>query len=210
MRAARRRARGRRRGRAFLLGESIRVRSAARIAEGEVVVDPLRPRHEVEREEDGVLPHEAPRVLEPLEARLGRLLGLDHLDAAPLLVARERRRDVRGVGPGAGRLERVDQRDRVLHGELGPRADGEVSGVGGVADEDRLPVHPGVAAHGREDAPDRAVGQQVVAVEVIAEQFADVRHGVLLARVLEPRAAPGLLRASTIQVESGSSPRSKG
>ena len=73
-------------------------RDQLRVAPAQVVVgDPLRARHQVEGELDRVLAQVALRVLEPLEAGLGRLLQLDDVDPARVLVGRERRRHVGGA-----------------------------------------------------------------------------------------------------------------
>jgi hypothetical protein len=162
------------------------------VAQREVVVgDALRARHEVERELQRRLPDVAGGVLEPLEARLGRLLRLQHLDVARVLVGRQHARDV----ARAVRAERIEERDGVFHRELRARADREVRGVRGVAEQHHVAVVPALAAHGGKRAPDRAVGQELVAREVVCEQLRHERDRVLLRGVGEACPPPGVLRA---------------
>ena len=129
-----------------------------RVPQGEVVVgDTLRARHQIEREQDRVLLHVAAGVLEPLQARLGGLLRLEDLDPTPLLIAGQRGGHVRVVGTGTRSDEGVHEGDGVLHRELRAGPDGEVGGVGGVPDQDRLPVHPRCAGDRWEDPPDGTI-----------------------------------------------------
>src|SRR6266571_342509 len=83
-------------------------------------------------------------------------------------------------------LERAAERDRVLHRELRPRADREVRGVRRVADQHDVPVMPGPVLHRREVAPERAVLEEAVALELLGDQHevgagvrAEVGHLVL-------------------------------
>ena len=128
-------------------------------------------------------------VLEPLEARLrGALRALDR-GTARRLVGRERR-----AGSSAARSSASRERDGVLHRQLGARADREVRGVRGVADEHDVAVVPALVAHRREAAPERAVVEQPVAGELVGEELlADRRRsrprrlGPSPARATSPR-----------------------
>jgi hypothetical protein len=91
--------------------------------------------------------------------------------------------------------ERVRQRDRVLHRELRPRADGEVRGVRRVPEEHDVAVVPAPIAHPQKVEPDRAVGQQVVPVEVVGEEAFAEGDALALAHRVQPRPPPGRLRA---------------
>ena len=117
----------------------------------------------------GMLVHVVPDVLEPLPAGLRRPLGGLH-DRPPLrLVAGQRPLRV-GLLVQAG-----GQRQRVLHGQFGARADGEVRGVRGVAEQHHVAVAPGPRAHRGEGRPARVVAVQHGPVEQVGEQLADRR-----------------------------------
>jgi hypothetical protein len=122
---------------------------------------------------------------------------LQALDRGPahLLVPAQRVTEIGFAGDG------VDQRDRVLHGQLGAGADGEVGGVRGVAQQHRAAGAPTGAAHGAEPGPPRAVADQGVTPQVLAEQLGQERQRCRVGRVagrvrsggVEPGAPPGLL-----------------
>ena len=140
---------------------------------------------ELERLEPSVV---ALGLLEPLEAHLGRPLDRLHLGPPLLLVGVERAGDV------AVTVERRGQRDGVLHRELGPGADREVRGVGGVTDEhDVVPV-PVRVLDRREAAPQRAVLQEPMAFELAREEPLGEDDGVVLAHLVEAGAPPRRLR----------------
>jgi hypothetical protein len=65
--------------------------------------------------------------------------------------------------------------------------------VRGVAKQHGLAVDPCLAGNGGERAPDRAVGQQLVALKVILEECTYVGNGLLLRCVLKACALPRLL-----------------
>ena len=192
-------AQGREHGRRRVVGASGRGVPVARgalhqrgVAQREVVVgDALGARHQVVGELDRALAHVALGVLEPGQAGRRRLLCLDRVDAARVLVGGERARHVVEAVLDEGVL----QGDGVLHRELGARADREVRRVHRVAQEHHLAMAPALAAHGGEGAPQGAVGQQLVPVEVVAEQLAHVGDRVLLTGLVEASLAPGLLAA---------------
>ena len=163
-----------------------------RVPQGQVLPgDALGARHQAEHERLGREARVAVHVLEPLEARLGGLLDLEHVDAARVLVGGQGRRDA--LGPVL--LQGVHEGDGALHGELGARADREVRGVDRVAQQDHVAVVPALAAHRGEGAPHGAVGQERVPVEELGEQLLHARRGLLLGAVLEAGAAPGVLVA---------------
>ena len=92
-------------------------------------------------------------------------------------------------------VERVRQRDRVLHRELRPAPDREVRGVRGVAEQHDVPVVPRLAPQRHERHPQRAVRQQSVPAELRREQLLAERDRLLLGRRLQPGALPRRLVA---------------
>ena len=82
----------------------------------------------------GIEPRVAPHVLEPLHGVAGGVLEPQRLGAPLVLVGLEGARQIGRLRP----VEDAGERDRVLHGELGARADGEVGGVRGVADQHQV------------------------------------------------------------------------
>ena len=158
-------------------------------AQREVVVgDRLRARHQAEGEAGRVHVPEALDVLEPDQRDVGGMLRLLDLLAPLRLEVRERRRH---VAP-AGGAERLEERDAVLHRELGAGADREMRGRLGVADQHDVVGDPALAADGREIAPDRAVGDQPVALELVGEHAFDEARRGLLVELVEPGAREGL------------------
>ena len=111
---------------------------------------------------------------------------------------RERGRDVarRRSAP-----ERLVERDAVLHGELGAGADREMRGRLGVADQHDVAGSPALAADGRKIAPDRAVGDQAVALELLGEHALDEPRRGGLVELVEPGPREGRGSVSMIQVE---------
>ncbi len=168
------------------------------VAHAQVVVgDAAAAGEKVEGELRGLLRRVAADVLEPFEAGLGGALGGFDDRPAFALVRGERRVHV-GVFVQAG-----GQREGVLHGQLGAGADGEVGGVGGVAEQDDVAVAPGGVADGREAYPLRGVGDQAVAVEVAGQDLLAPPHARLVALTpgelpvgegFEARPPPVLLR----------------
>jgi len=79
------------------------------------------------------------------------------------------------------------QRDRVFERELGARADRPVRAVRGVAEQHDVVVVPGPAAHHRELAPERAVGEQLRPLQLGGEDALDVGGGARLVLDLQPR-----------------------
>ena len=113
-------------------------------------------------------------VLEPLQARLRGALGGQHDGLALALVRVEGGVDRRLLVQAGG------ERQGVLHGELGARADGEVRGVGGVAEQHDVLVPPVLVAHRGEVDPPGVVGHHLVAVEHVGEQLPDPRDRLLV------------------------------
>ena len=126
-----------------------------RRAQREIVVgDRLGARHQTEREAPRVHVPEAAHLLEPDQRHIGGMLGLLDFERA----ARFRKcASARLTSRPPVCLERIEQRDRVFHRELGARADREMRGRLGVADQHDVAVRPVLAADGREVAPERAV-----------------------------------------------------
>ena len=162
-----------------------------RVADGEArVADAAASREQVEGELDRLQVAVARHPGEVGGALAGGLLRPLHDGLTLELVVDERSFDV----PGAA-LERVLERDRVLHGELRARADREVGGVRGVAQEHRSAVVPDLVHDLREIEPERAVREQLVALEVAGEELLAEGEAVLLAQLVESGAAPRRLRA---------------
>jgi hypothetical protein len=123
------------------------------------------------------------------EAGLGGALEARHLVLALAVVGGERPAD---VAPGD---EGVAEGDRVLHRQLGARADGEVGRVHCIAHEHDVVVVPVLVAHGREGAPQRHVGKQLVVSQLGGEELLAVGQRVLLGGLVQPGPPPGFLGA---------------
>ncbi|CAB4907363.1 unannotated protein [freshwater metagenome] len=140
----------------------------AQVLEG----DPAGPGQQVEHELGRLLVRVHADPLEPLQRGLGRALGgLDHR-LALVLVGGQSLLD-RGVLVQAG-----GQRQRVLHGELGARADGEVRGVRRVAQQHQVALVPALVADGLEVQPLRVVGEHLVPGQLVGEDLPDPLDGV--------------------------------
>ena len=152
--------------------------------------DPQAPGEQVEGELDRREIHVALGVFEPLQAHLRRALqALDRW--APLGLVRIERGG--HVTPGRAR-ERARQGDGVLHGELRARSHGEVGGVRRVAQQHDLLVMPPLAPQRAEGAPQRAVLEEPMALQLLFEQrFAERERRVLVGAV-HPRRLPGRFR----------------
>ncbi len=168
-----------------LVGELDELRRAQRQV---VVGDRLRARHQPEGEARRVHVPEPLDVLEPDERHVGGMLGLLDLLAPRRFEARERGLDV----ASAGEAERLVERDGILHRELGARADGEMRGRLGVADQHDVVGGPLLAADGREVAPQRAVGDQLVAGELLGEHAFEESRRCRLVELVEAGALEGL------------------
>ena len=109
----------------------------AAVAQPQVLVaDPLTARQQRVGELVGGQPDVALDVLEPLHRVAGGILQPERLGHPLLLILVER------LGQRLRAGQHARQRDGVLHGELGARADREMRGVRGVADEDEPVVEP--------------------------------------------------------------------
>ena len=95
----------------------------------------------------------------------GLLEALDDGLALELVVDQ---RALAGRAGGAGSA--CDERDRVLHRELRARADREVRGVGGVAEQHDVAAVPALVAYEQEARPQRAVAHEPVALQLLGEQ----------------------------------------
>ena len=123
-------------------------------------------------ERQGPLKAVALGVLEPRLAGGGGLLQLHHVQPPGVVVGLQHG----GHVARAALVERLDQRDGVLHGQLGARADGEVGGVDRVPEEDDVLVVPPFAGDRGEAPPDGPVGEELVAVEMVGETGAACRQ----------------------------------
>ena len=160
-----------------------------RVAGAQIVVgDRLGAGQQAEGELGGLHVPVTLDLLEPGERDLGRVLQPAHLVAPVDVVGGER------VGDVVVRAELLEQRDRVLHRELGARADREMRGVGRIAHDHHVVAHPGLAADGREVAPERAVDDHRMAVEQVLIQRAHIGDGRLLVLILQPGAGEGVRR----------------
>ena len=148
--------------------------------------DPAAPRQEVERELDRLEVRVAADAPEVARALAGCFLRPLHRRPALELVVDERCVDV-PASPG----ERVRQRDRVLHRELGAGPDREVRGVSGIAEEHDPPVVPDPVRHLGEIEPDGAIREQLAPAEIAGEQLLAERKRLLFGpvrvTVTEPR-----------------------
>jgi hypothetical protein len=182
-------------GCALVAGElGLHARGEVGVAVLEVLEgDAARPGDQVEDELGGVLVGVHADVLEPLQRGLGRSLGrLDHRLALGL-VGLERRPDRRVL------VQAGSQGQRVLHGQLGPGADREVRGVGGVAEQHHVAVVPALVADGVEVEPLGVVGEDPVTLELVGEDVGDPLDGVV---VRDAGREDGVLGA----VEAGAAP----
>src|SRR5207248_432383 len=75
------------------------------------------------------------------------------------------------------RVQRLGQGDRVLHGELGPRADGVVGGMRRVAEQHGPAGGPALAAHRAEPGPPGPVADQGVSLQLPGERLLQVAQG---------------------------------
>ncbi len=116
------------------------ARGELRITQPQVLVgDPAAPGDDVEGELLGVLVRVLTEVLEPFQAGLrGALGGLDDRAALGLVGGQG------GIDVGL-LVQARGERQRVLHRQLGARADGEVRGVRGVAEQHHV---VGAASYG--------------------------------------------------------------
>ena len=121
----------------------------------------------------------ARRVLGPEGADIRGVLGLLDVLPARALEARER------IRYGAGCDERLVEIDRVLHGELGAGADGEMRGVQRIAEQDDVAVVPVLAADHREAAPRRAIGDEPMPLQSMRPQILQIGDGLGLAQVAD-------------------------
>ena len=127
-------------------------------------------------------------LLEPLEAGLRRALQRLHLRPPLGLVRGQRGLQI------AMLAERPRQGDRVFHGQLGARADREVRGVRGVAEQHHVVVMPARVVDRGEAAPQRAVLEHGMAAQLPGEELLGEGHRLVLAGPVEPGPPPRLLR----------------
>ena len=183
-----------------------------RVAQPQVLVrDLLRARQERVVELQRFHVPEAPHVLEPHQAHVGRVLDAADLVAPVGLVVRERMRQIVLLHNDRGM-----QRDRVLERELGPGADREVRRVRGVAQQHdpglapirlRHRVVPGLAGDRREAAPVRTVGEDLVPLQLLGEEAFDEARGRGLVGLGESRGTERRVRGLDDQRALGFLPR---
>ncbi len=142
---------------------------------------------EVEGELAGRLAEIETDVLEPLQAGAGGALGGGDDRLALLLVRRQRPLH------GGLFLQTGGEGERVLHGELGAGADGEVRGVGGVAEQHDVLVRPVCVDDRAEGGPGGLVGVQGASAQGVREDLGAALDGVGDVQVREAGGAPDLL-----------------
>ena len=143
--------------------------------------------HVVVGEVDRVQVHLVGHVLVPVQAARGGGLEAGRGRAALRLEYRE----------GGARVARVlqqplVQRDRVLHGHAGARAQREMHRAQRVAQQHDVLVRPAFVAHDVRLEPQRAIAQQLVGAQVLAEHFGAVAPAVVLAGRVQAGAAPAV------------------
>ena len=134
-------------------------------------------------------------VFKPAHAVARSALQLERFRLALGLVARQ----TFGYGTFVA-VEYLGQRDAIFHCQLGAGADGEVGGMGGVANENDVVLEPAFTQYAIELHPDSGtaqvtrVGNQTVAIEQIGKEvFAKGnRFGRFL--LIQAGAIPGRLR----------------
>ena len=118
----------------------------------------------------------------------------------------QRPRHVRLLGHGTREC------DRILHGELGARADGEVRRMGSVADEHDVAVMPLAAQHAIEIEPRRPtqvarIAHERVPIEILGKHPLAEGNGGGLVRPSSPAARQVSSRVSTMNVLVSASKR---
>ncbi len=127
-------------------------------------------------------------MLEPDQRHVGGMLGLLDLVAPRRLEMRKRLGD---IAP-SGRAECLVERDRILHRQLGAGPDGEMRRRLGIADQHHVAGDPAFAADVGEIAPDRPVGDDAMAGELIGEQALDETRRGRLVELVQAGAREGL------------------
>ena len=161
-----------------------------RVALREVGVgDATAAREQVEGERHRVHVRVVPHAREVGGALAGGLLEALDDRLALELVVHERALEVARVAQ-----ERLRERDRVLHRQLGARPDREMRGVGGVAQQHDVAAVPALVAHEQEARPQRAVGHEAVALQLLGEQRLARAQRLGLVHLIEAQRAPRVLR----------------
>jgi hypothetical protein len=133
--------------------------------------------------------------LEPGHAVARGTLQFECLDFAFCLVARQTRRHV-----AIGAVQHLDQRRGILHRQLGAGTDGEMRGVGGVAQQHDVVLEPALAEHAVELEPHgraaqmAGVGNQAGAVEHVGEQFLAEGNRLVRVHLVDACLEPGFFR----------------
>ncbi|MBB5814459.1 hypothetical protein HNR72_005487 [Streptomyces collinus] len=180
--------RGEHRGRAGRAAELAldRLREAG-VAQPQVVVgDAAAAGEQVEGELAGRLVQVQGDVLEPLQAGPGGALGGGD-DGSPLRLV-----GGQGLGQRVPLLQTGGQGERVLDGELGAGADGEVGRVGGVSEEDDVAVRPAVVDDRAERRPCGVVRLKGAAAERFREDLGAAFDRLRLVEFVESGRAPDL------------------
>src|ERR1700730_4575389 len=118
----------------------------------------------------------------------GLLEALDHGLALHFVI-------VEGRGQVAMPAQGINERNAVLHRQLGAGTDGKVSGVRGVTKQHDVAVVPTFLAQRREVNPERAVRHQTPPAKLWLEEGFAVGDAVGLTRRFQAGTAPRILRA---------------
>ena len=129
-------------------------------------------------------------VLEPGETGDRRALQAVGLGLAHGLILGERGGHIVGAFRKTAR-----QRDRILHGELGARANGEMRRTARITDQHHVAPTEALVADHRECAPHRTVGDQRVASQVLCKQRLAIAPGIVLGGRIHAGCLPGLFAA---------------
>ena len=169
------------------------VADERRVAQFEIVVtDTLAAGQQAVRELQRLEMRVARDVLEPLHAIARGALQFERFELALLLIALQRAAHV------AAARDLAAQRNRIFHRELRTRADREVRGVRGVADQYDVAREPAPAQHAVEVEPGGAaqvprVAQQPRAAEILAEQLLGEGDRFVGRRAVQAVREPGFL-----------------
>ena len=160
------------------------------VAQFEIVPgDRFRARHDHHRE---LLRRHIPGtcdMFEPGERHAGIVLSDLDRGGAAVAVGVERRRHVALMLD-----QRIGQRDRALHRQLGPRSDREMGSRHGIAKEHDPAVRPAAAADPREIAPQRAVDEQRMAFEILREDHLKRSRRLILVHRVKTVSGPAFGR----------------
>src|ERR1700722_13138772 len=158
------------------------------------VTDPLAAGQQRIGELDRLKSHITRHMFEPFGGVARRVLQLDDFKSARGLERVER------LLRHAMKMNRGGEPDRIFKRELGAGADGEMRGMGSIADQHDIAVMPALTVQNREIQPGRAakmarIAHQPVTVQMRSKQFLADTDRFVSARMFEAQSAPGGLAA---------------